>query len=204
MKKMNLNGWVLPAVLLGSTALMSCSTTQKTTDPYAATANPVARPVENTVAQRNDASYYTEITFARGSAKLADSDCEAIKNLVDQSLKAGPIDQIKVITWSDDSYPAKGMKKLSRYEQKIADERNTKIREFLTENYPLLDVKVYSMAKRPNVLQNLFNTADAKTKKTYEDAGVVAVNDSDHEVKNQNSKSLILSVLKDKDQQAEE
>lgn len=113
----------------------------------------------------------------------------ALDDLVQKSRKSGNIQQIKVIAWADQAYPESGSSENSERQIRIADQRNEEIKEYFDENYPDFDVDVYNMAKKPNALQELFETSDARMKNTLNRSGALLA-------RRPQSRALILSVLK--------
>ena len=113
-----------------------------------------------------------------------------------KSIESGKVNEIKIITWGDQEYPSKKHKELSSLQKKLADHRNEHIKNYLKKSYPSLDVSVYNMAKRPNTLQELFNTSDAKTKKSIEQAGISVDHNKRVNYAKKESTSLILSIIK--------
>ena len=152
------------------------------------TRRPMTTEPMSEVAAESNASYYTEVHYEKGSARLEESGHRAISELIQKSMREGKIDEIKVITFADQPYPNSVRKRLSSEQRKIAEKRNEEISQFLKEAYPSLEVTTYNMASRPDVMQELFKTSDAVTKKSYEEAGM----GSPKLV----SKSVILSVVK--------
>ncbi len=177
------------------TILAGCSTT-KTVETPVVNQEPQNKSISNNIAVESDATYYTELNFKKGSSKLKDENYSALDDLVKKSMQSGTVDEIKIITWADQEYPNKKNKSLSDTQKKLADHRNERIKNYLKKTYPTLDITVYNMAKRPNVLQELFNTSDAKTKKSIESAGITF--DKEHRVNyaKKESTSLVLSIIK--------
>ena len=72
---------------------------------------------------------------------------------------------VKVIAWSDSEYPAKKQKQLSKKDRELAERRASMLEDFLKQNLKSADVDTYNMAERPNTLENLFDTSDARLKR---------------------------------------
>ena len=186
---------IVPACILMLSSLLACSTTKKVESPAIAT-DQSNKSVNNTIGIENDASWYTELDFNKGSSKLNSEDLSALNDLVKKSMDTGSITEIKVISWSDQEYPAKKQKTLSSKQKNLADHRNERIKEYLASVYPSLSVSVYNMAKRPNTFQDLFKTSDDRTKKSFERAGIWIDNDNRVNYAKKESTSLVLSILK--------
>ena len=186
---------VFPAALIATAVMYGCATTHPvtSTDPKNPTTDTVARNTD--VAAENDASYFTELSFKKGSSKLNDKKYEALKDLVQKSMKTGKVAEIKVISWSDKPYPQHQMK-LSSKQQAIADHRNEKIKKYLQDMYPAVEVTTYNMAARPELFTDFLNTADIHTKHSFERAGVVSEGQKQAYYDEKKSKSLVMTILK--------
>ncbi len=196
MKNISAKKIIFPASLLITAALLACSSTKKVESTVATRED--SKKMDNRIGYENEASWYTELNFEKGSARLDQEDYTAIQDLVKKSMDAGRIDEIKIITWADQEYPSKNAKKLPSGQKQLADRRNERIKDFLKESYPSLDVRVYNMAERPNALENLFQTSDARTKKTIESAGISYDPDHHSHYPSKASSTLILSILKER------
>jgi hypothetical protein len=183
---------VLFSSLLAILAWSACSSPQ-TADT---TRSPMTTEPMSEVAADSDASYYTEINYEKGSARLEQKDYKAISDLIQKSMREGKIDEIKVITFADKPYPNSVRKRLSSEQRKIADSRNEQINQFLKDTYPSLEVNTYNMASRPGVMQELFKTSDAMTKKSYEEAGMASIHSPEKGAPELISKSIVMSVVK--------
>ena len=177
-------------ILTISTLFTACSSTHEAATPHALTDNGVSQTTNNTIAVDNGASFYAEVDFPKGSANLDATDRGAIKDLVAKSMSRGEVDEIKVLTWSDQEYPANKNLNVSSRQKKIADNRNDKIKKFLKSTYPAIDVTVYNMATRSNAFQEMFNTSDSRVKTGF--------NEANANVSDKASKSLILSIVKNR------
>ena len=194
---MKLRSNLILAMIFSGSLLQSCAskdTMGRPTDPSV----PIARDdrLSNEIADQNNATYYTELSFERNSAQLTDDEKKAIRDLVNQSYNSGSVDQIKIMSWADQVYPAQNERNLSAHQQRLADLRNKQIKEYLKTNYPNLDISVYNMATKPTLLKELFHTSDARTKQAFLDAGMVTKGNQ-VSLPDKTSKSLVLSVLKE-------
>jgi hypothetical protein len=141
----------------------------------------------------------SEISFDHGKTDLKASEKEELKELVDQAKANGQkIDEIAVVAWADREYPAEGTMAPNQ-QVKLAEERAEKIKSYLKRQLNVSDVDVYNMAKRPNSLQELFNTKTAKVKDTMENAGAAPTNKEDtglFGLKGKTSEALVLVYTK--------
>lgn len=193
MKNNSMKKIMIPMTVAVMSAMVGCASTKpvERTNDQATTAN----RVDNKIGQQTDASWYTEVTFDKGSASLDAADREALDSLVQKSMDSGKVDEIKIISWADQEYPGKKTK-VPESQKNLADNRNTRIKNYLKATYPSLDFAVYNMAERPNAIQELFNTSDAKIKKSMERAGISVDSDNRVNYAKKESTALVLSILK--------
>lgn len=147
------------------------------------------------VAVENNASYVTEVSFKKGSADLTAMAKDKIDEAVSRARRAGTIDDIKVITWADARYPRKDMKALPKAQTSLADKRNRTLNDYLKQQTNA-SIDTYNMAERPNSLQNLFSTSDARIKRSLEDGGVTS-GATDMRYPQNASKSMVMLILKE-------
>lgn len=113
----------------------------------------------------------SEIKFDQGKTDLKPDEVAELRQLIQQARSGGQeIDEIKVVAWADREYPAQGTTAPNQ-QIKLADERANKIKKFVEDELKIDDVEVYNMAKRPNALQDIFNTKTAELKKSMEGTG---------------------------------
>ncbi|MFM6928779.1 MAG: hypothetical protein ACKOX6_09950, partial [Bdellovibrio sp.] len=144
-------------------------------------------------AQKEDASYVTEFSFKKGSAVLTENAKSDLRRVISDAKQNSKIKEVKVITWSDSEYPSSRTKKLSSSERDLVKKRNDAIRDYMKSYSNRLDVDTYSMAERPGVLQEMFNTSDARIKKSMQDAGI-ATTESPYRSAPKSSKSVVMVV----------
>lgn len=63
------------------------------------------------------------------------------------------------------------MKKLSKEQRNLANQRNKNVKEYL-KTMRDVDVNSYNMAERPSAFSKLFNTADSELKSSMIEAGL--------------------------------
>lgn len=146
------------------------------------------------IAVEEEASYVTEFTFAKGSARLTDDAKSNLRGIIDSARKNGKVDEIKVITWGDTEYPSVHTDKLSKTEVDLVKKRNQSIEKFVESYNKDLDVDLYSMAERPGAIQRLFGTSDARIKRSLETAGVPNT-DSSVKMPSKASKSIVMVIV---------
>jgi CHAD domain-containing protein len=109
------------------------------------------------------------VTFEKGMASLKADAMEQIKKTIEEAKATGPIREIKVVSWADQEYPASG-EKASKESIKLAEARNDSVKRYL-KTLKVGSVRSYNMARRPNALQELFHTSQAKVKDKMEATG---------------------------------
>jgi hypothetical protein len=113
----------------------------------------------------------SEIKFDQGKTDLKPDEVAELRELIQQAKSGGQkIEEIKIVAWADREYPAKGTTAPNQ-QVKLADERADKIKKFVKDDLKIDDVEVYNMAKRPNALQDIFETKTAELKKSMEGTG---------------------------------
>lgn len=137
----------------------------------------------------------SQIAFEKGKADLKAEELAELKAVVDQAKTGGQkIDEIKVISWADREYPAEGTTAPNQ-QVKLAEARAKGIKDYLKKEFKVSDVAVYNMAKRPNALQELFNTQTAKVKNSMETSGAAPTSKEDtglFGLKGKTSEALVL------------
>jgi hypothetical protein len=146
------------------------------------------------VAQQNDASYVAEVSFDKGSAKLSTAAKNRLDAIVRDARAAGKVDEVKVVTWADAEYPAEPTKRLSKTQRDLAEKRSGAIRDYLKAGGAAMDVDTYNMAERPNAMERLLSTSDARVKRSLENAGI-ATTAHDLRFPENASKSMVMVIL---------
>ncbi|MNL59860.1 hypothetical protein D3C87_1836220 [compost metagenome] len=74
-------------------------------------------------------------------------------------------------------------------------DRNKKVEDYIKKNTSAdSKVKTYSMAERPNTLQDIFGTSESKVKKSLETAGIPTT-DTSVKIPSKASKSIVIVIL---------
>jgi hypothetical protein len=139
-----------------------------------------------------------EIEFVAGSDVLSDQSRAEIRNVIDEARKKGELDHVKVLAWSDQEYPADKTSQ-SKANVTLAKNRIKTFEAFIKSDIKIKNVDGFNMAERPGKLKELFNTKDAKVKKTTEVAGAAPVKDSETGLfgeKGQSSKAVFMVFTK--------
>lgn len=149
-------------------------------------------------AQSLGAKATSQIAFDAGTTDLKPSELAELREVVSQAKANGKISEIKVVAWADREYPAEGTTAPNQ-QVKLAEERADKIKKYLKKELKVSDVAVYNMAKRPNALQELFNTQTAKLKDKMETTGAAPTAAEDtglFGLKGKTSEALVLVYMK--------
>jgi hypothetical protein len=135
------------------------------------------RAVTNAAAVEAEAHNFVEIEFKEGSSVLSENAKSSLHQVIKQAKRAGTIEDVIVLSWSDEDYPAKSLKSLSSAQQELANKRNTNITHYMN-SIKKVDVETYNMAQHPNTLSKWFNTSDTKMKNSFLAAGLPTTADS--------------------------
>lgn len=148
-------------------------------------------------ANRLGAAQVKEISFDKNSDQLSDSVKTEIRTVVTEASQKGKIDEVKVLAWSDKEYPAEKGKQ-TKEEVNLAKNRLKNLKNFLKDELKVSDVDTHNMTERPNALQKLLNTSDAKVKNAAEATGAAptAGNTGLFDMKAQASKAAIMVFMK--------
>lgn len=129
-------------------------------------------PETKALAKAEQASYVAEVKFDKGSAALSESTRNELDRVIASAAAAGKIEKIQVITWADGEYPADVQKALPKPQRDLAAKRNSALNDYIKKKTSGVNVDTFNMAERPNALENLFNTSDARIKRSLESAGI--------------------------------
>jgi hypothetical protein len=125
----------------------------------------------DTAMQRSTA---TEIEFQTGTSQLTPESQAKLDALIVDAHKRGQIDQVKVLSWGDISYPPSGGASVPKGQKDLAKSRNNAIENYIEKKNTNLYVESYNMAERPSALQDLLNTSEARVKDSLEKSGITA------------------------------
>jgi hypothetical protein len=151
--------------------------------------------VSNSAATESGAKKYVEIKFPQGGTKLQADDKKSLSELLEMSSLQGEIDEVLVLSWSDQEYPSKRSKRLSKGQRELAQRRNFEVKSYLKQ-LKNVDVETYNMAERPGSFARLLDTDDQRLKETLVTAGLATNTNSRHMIK-KSSHSVVLVTIKD-------
>ena len=160
-----------PLIVLTLTGLMAaCASAKKETDKA------MSAPAPQTVTAAHEAgsANVTEVNFDRGSFVLSEGARSALTDMIGKARSAGDVRAISVLAWADSAYPSDAKKTLSPADRDLAKRRADAISNYLKTENLASNVDVYNMAERPNAVERLFNTSDARVKNAFEEAGVTS------------------------------
>jgi len=169
----------------------ACSTVNKSGESEPTTLSSESKKNTN----NKNATYVTDISFDKRSSKLDNSSLRKLNEILYRAKKYGEIDDIKVISWSDEEHPSTKQEKLSKIQKDLAQRRAENIKKFLKQNDNSLSINTFNMAKRPDAISKLLKTEDVKTKRSLEAAGITK--EEDIKLPNKAGKSTVLVILKE-------
>lgn len=165
------------ALAFGCSSPQKVSKTEKNRTGNTYTEESEGRAVTNSAALEAKADSFVEIQFAQGSAALSESSKASLKALMEQSSYSGKLDEIIVLSWADEEYPSKNLRKLPKAQRDLAEKRNQSVAEYL-KSMKNMDIDTYNMAKQPNTLSKWFNTTDTRLKRSLVAAGLPTTADN--------------------------
>lgn len=149
------------------------------------------------LASEQESNFVTEITFDKKKANISKRAKEDLKQLYQKASSKGKIHEVQVITWADQEYPSVHEKKLSEKQLDLVDKRNETLKKYLTGlTKDNVDVSTHSMAERPGTLKKLFDSEDARIKKSLETAGIPNT-DTTVKVPGKASKSVVIFIMEE-------
>ena len=135
------------------------------------------RYVTNAAAKKIRAYNFVEVEFLPQSSNLSEQAKKEINETFQKAIWDGYIDNVSVLSWSDEEYPSKELKSLSKEDRQLAERRNTAIKNYLM-TLKSVDVDTYNMAEQPSQLSKLFNTTDNQLKNSLIAAGLPTTADA--------------------------
>ena len=151
------------------------------------------KAITQTAAQDIKAHDFEEIRFATGSAILTEGSKSALDRIMTKAAHSGKINEVLVMSWSDEELPAQNGRKLKKVQRDLAEKRNMAVEKYI-KNGRNLRVDLYNMAEKPTIFAKWFNTSDSKLKKSFVDAGLPTTAD-DNQYPSKASHSVVLIKL---------
>lgn len=149
-----------------------------------------SQALSGSVARDVEAHSFVEITFEPGSANLTENSKKSLNSVMAQANRQGKIDEIMVMSWSDEEYPSDNIKRLPKPQRDLASRRNKAVEKYV-KSIRKVDVDLYNMAEQPGVLSKWFNTTDNKLKNSLIAAGLPTTAD-DPQYPSKASHSVVL------------
>lgn len=157
------------------------------------------------LAAEQESSYVTEVTFAKGSADLNADAKRRLETLFKKVRNDHPIEEVKIISWADEEYPADKRKTLSDGQKEVADNRNESLKNYIKDKSSDWKIETHSMAERPSAFSQFLGASDARIKKSLESAGIPT---TEQKGKGKGkvskaSKAIVMVMLKDTEKKTE-
>ena len=185
--------FVYSALGFAASAFLGCVSKTNTTSEEKPVA--VVESVAHRAARETEAPYFVDIEFSKGSSELDEQANATISALLNRARAAGPLQDVKVLSWADDEYPSASRKKLSSAERRLANSRTRAIEKHIKSLQSDVKVDGHNMAERPNAFSRWFNTTDARFKRSLVAAGLPTTAD-EAMVTGRASHAVVLVTLK--------
>jgi len=169
-RKGKMNSFIWLAFCASAGLAVGCSSMKNESDRVLSTPSAESKAA----AHQEGAANLSEVNFEKGSFVLTAGAREALKQMTDRTKNTGEVTEIKILAWSDADYPSDSRRKLSKADRDLADQRLNSIRDYVKQELAIKNIKTYNMAERPNAFARVFDTSDARTKNTFEKAGVTS------------------------------
>lgn len=160
-------------------AALGCSSKPAKAPEFVESGNPKAANVPQgpsieakQVAGQELAAFVSEQKFQRGRADVTPAMKKDFTRLLEKAKAQGKVDEVKLVAWADQDYPAEAKKELPKAQQKLADRRLESLKKYVESVDKDLNVTTHSMAERPGRWDEMFSTSDERVKKAFEDAGI--------------------------------
>lgn len=193
----------LIAISLSFATLVSCSSSPKNTESLPEQDGPrtsyteeaESRAITNAAAVEVGAHSFVEIQFQPGSSTLTKASKTSLNKLMSQAREDGKkIDEVMVMSWADQEFPSKNIKKLPAPQMRLAEKRNQVLKNYIKATQPV-SVESYNMAEQPSAFEKIFNTTDSKLKNSFVAAGLPTTAD-DPQYPSKASHAVILVKVK--------
>lgn len=153
------------------------------------------KAMTNNVANDIQAHSFVEVQYKEGSSTLSNDAKHSLNSILKLAHEKGEIDEVLVLSWSDQNYPAKNSDELPQSQRSLADKRNISVKNYLTSQRDI-DVDSYNMAEKPSTYSKLFKTDDSQLKDSFLAAGLTTNSTTNHTY-SKSSRSVIFVKLKE-------
>lgn len=193
----------LIAISFSFAALVSCSNSPKNTNTTSVQDGPrtsyteeaESRSITNAAANEVGAHSFVEIQFQAGSAILTGASKTSLDKLMVKAKADGrKIDEVMVMSWADQEFPSKNIKKLPAPQMRLAERRNDALKNYIKATQSVT-VESYNMAEQSSAFEKIFNTTDSKLKNSFVAAGLPTTAD-DPQYPSKASHAVILVKVK--------
>ncbi|CAN5653586.1 hypothetical protein BH10BDE1_BH10BDE1_26550 [soil metagenome] len=148
------------------------------------------------VAAEQQAAYVVEVEFAHKSSSLSVEAKKKMAAFYENIAEPMNLKVAKVISWSDEEYPAKSSSRLNQKQIGLAKQRAENIETFLKAKNSGLQFELYNMAKRAGSFAEFVGGADARIKDSLERAGISTTNEK---ATSKARKAIVMLVLKERE-----
>lgn len=135
---------------------------------------------------------FVAVDFSVASAVLSKKAKSSLDSVVQQVKMKGDINQIIVLSWSDENNPPQNQKIQTVAQRELAGRRNLIIKNYLN-SIKGIDVETHNMSENANSFSKWISTADAKVKNSLTTAGLIT---TENELKTTNKPSRSVILLK--------
>ena len=157
------------------------------------TSNDEANSIMNATTVDENRKNLFEINYEPNSSVLSEKSKATLQSALEKLNAKDKNAELIVLSWSDKEYPSTNVKKLSKTERALADQRNKAIEKYLTTNNRI-KIETYNMAEKPNLVEKWFNTTDNKLKNSLLAAGLPTTADSSYFSSKASSSILFIKV----------
>ncbi len=124
------------------------------------------------------AARVAQVEFDTGQSSIKPAEKDEVKTAIEEAKKNGKVSEVRIFSWADQEYPAKGVK-APQSSVRLAEQRAESLKNMMKKDLGVTEVETYNMAKRPNALQDMLKTGTAKAKAQMETTGVAPTKPED-------------------------
>jgi hypothetical protein len=124
------------------------------------------------------AARVAQVEFDEGQSSIKPAEKDELKAALNEAKKSGKVAEVKIFSWADQEYPAKGVK-APKSSIQLAEQRSDSLKNMMKKDLGVSEIETYNMAKRPNALQEMLKTGTAKAKAQMETTGAAPTKSED-------------------------
>ncbi len=107
----------------------------------------------------------SQITFEPGRATLTSEEIASLNSIVSNTrMNNSKIDEVKVFVWGDNIYAENKNSKVTSQERKVADDRITNIKNYLSKELNVKDIETFNMARESRAFADLVPSAGSRVR----------------------------------------